>query len=327
MTEDGHELLAEADGVQVRSGRSHRFGDMTFQGVVVLCAVLVLALIVGLFVLLSYESRLSFRHSGLSFLTGTRWAPDPEHNIFGALSSIYGTLVSSAIAMLIAAPLSLAIALFLVELAPRRLATVVGTAIELLAAVPSIIFGMWGLFVLAPFMADHVQPVLKGWTGGFPLFTGPPMGLGMLTAGVVLALMVLPFTTAISRDVFRMTPAVVRESAYGMGATTWEVMRRVILPFGLRGVLAAMFLGLSRALGETMAVTFVIGNAHHLSISLFQPGTTISATIANEFTEATTPVYISALIELGLVLMVISLLVQIVAQLWLRRVARKAEGR
>ncbi len=276
---------------------------------------------------LSYDSASVLRRDGLSFITQSRWAPDPAHNQFGALSSIFGTVVSSVIAMMIAAPLSLAIALFLVELAPRWLSAAVGTAIELLAAIPSIIFGMWGLFVLAPFMAHHVQPALQRWTGNFPLFTGPPMGLGMLTAGFVLSLMVLPFTTAISRDVFRMTPSVLRESAYAMGATTWEVTSQVTLRFGMRGILAAMFLGLSRALGETMAVTFVIGNSHHISASLFEPGTTISATIANEFTEATTPMYISALVALGLVLMVISLLVQIFAQLWLRHVARLAEGR
>jgi phosphate transport system permease protein len=275
--------------------RSHRLGDLFFHGLVGCCALVVLGLIVGFFVELGCDSRLALGHQGLGLLTNTRW--DPVHEHFGGLSSIYGTVVSSAIAMLIAAPLSLGIALFLVEMAPPWLAAGVGGAIELLAAVPSIIFGMWGLFVLAPFMAEHVQPALDRYTGGLPLFTGPPMGVGMLTAGLVLALMVLPFVS------------------------------QVTLPFGFRGVLAAMFLGLSRALGETMAVTFVIGNAHRISASLFEPSSTISATLANEFAEATEPVYLSALVALGLVLLVISLLVQIAAQLWLRRVARQAEGR
>ena len=241
---------------------------------------------------------------------------------FGAASSIFGTLISTLIAMAIAVPLSLAIALFLVELAPPRVSRVVGTLIELLAAMPSIIYGMWGLFVFAPFMAHYVQPWLGQTLGFLPLFQGPPMGIGMLTAGIILAFMVLPFISAIARDVFQLVPPVVKESAFGMGATTWEVTYKVTIPYGLVGIIGAVFLGLGRALGETMAVTFVIGNAHRISASLFAPGNTIASTLANEFTEATTPLYVSSLVALGLVLFVITYLVQVVSQMMLRRMYR-----
>ena len=232
---------------------------------------------------------------------------------------MYGTIVSTLIAMLIAVPLSIAIALFLVELARPRVSKVVGTMIELLAAIPSIIYGMWGMFVFAPFMAKYVQPLLQGTLGFLPLFQGPPMGLGMLTAGIILAFMILPFICAITRDVFQLVPNVVKESAHGMGATTWEVTYKVTIPYGLVGIIGALFLGLGRALGETMAITFVIGNAHNISASLFAPGNSIASILANEFTEATTAMYISSLIELGLVLFVITYLVQVLAQFMLRR--------
>ena len=191
--------------------------------------------------------------------------------------------------------------------------------IELLAAIPSIIYGMWGMFVFAPFMAKYVQPLLKDTLGFLPLFQGPPMGLGMLTAGIILAFMILPFICAITRDVFQLVPNVVKESAHGMGATTWEVTYKVTIPYGLVGIIGALFLGLGRALGETMAITFVIGNAHNISASLFAPGSSIASTLANEFTEATTQMYTSSLIELGLVLFVITYLVQVLAQFMLRR--------
>ena len=231
--------------------------------------------------------------------------------------------MSTAIAMLIAVPLSLIIALFLVELAPPRVSRFVGGAIELLAAIPSIIYGMWGLFVFAPFMADYVQPFLKRVTGGFFLFEGPPMGIGMLTAGLILALMILPFITSVTRDVFLMVPAVVKESAYGMGSTTWEVTRKVTVPYGIQGIIGACFLGLGRAIGETMAVTFVIGNRHEIALSLFSAGNTIASTLANEFTEASEDIYLSSLIALGLVLFVVTFLIQLAAQLWLKRTRRK----
>jgi phosphate transport system permease protein len=202
----------------------------------------------------------------------------------------------------------------------------VSYAIELLAAIPSIIYGMWGLFVFAPFMADQVQPFLQGWLGFLPLFEGPPMGIGMLTAGVILALMILPFISAVMREVFGMVPPVLKEAAYGMGSTAWEVTSRVTVPFAIRGLLGASFLGLSRAIGETMAVTFVIGNDHTISPSLFAAGNSIASTLANEFTEASDPLYLSALVELGLVLFLITLLIQLLAQLWLKRLQRLSGG-
>lgn len=292
---------------------------------VALCALTIVALIVGLLVVLVNGSWLSIEKSGWKFLTSSAW--NPVTGEYGALASLYGTVVTTVIALALAIPLSLAIALFLVEFAPPKVATIVGGAIELLAAIPSIIFGMWGLFLFAPFMADHVQPFMQKYTGDFPLFSGPPMGIGMLTAGIVLTLMVLPFITAITRDVFLLVPPVLRESAYGMGATTWEATRKVTLPYALNGIIGATFLGLGRALGETMAITFVIGNDHSISGSLFAPGSSIASTLANEFTEASEPLYLSALIELGLVLLAVTLIVQIIAQLWLGRMKRRREGR
>jgi phosphate transport system permease protein len=257
---------------------------------------------------------------GVGFLFSEDWNPVTES--FGAASSIFGTLVSTLIAMAIAVPLSLAIALFLVELAPPKISRTVGTMIELLAAIPSIIYGMWGLFVFAPFMATYVQPLLGKTLGFLPLFQGPPLGIGIFTAGIILAFMVLPFISAIARDVFQLVPNVVKESAFGMGATTWEVTYKVTIPYGLVGIIGAVFLGLGRALGETMAVTFVIGNAHRISASLFSPGNTIASTLANEFSEATEPLYISSLVALGLVLYLITYLVQVVSQMLLRRMYR-----
>ena len=305
-------------------GASTGKSDLVYRTVAVGAAALVLILMAGLMLELTVNSWPSIRKFGVGFLGSTSWNPVTEE--FGALSSIFGTLMSTVIAMIIAVPLSLLIALFLVELAPPVISKPVGYAIELLAAVPSIIFGMWGLFVFAPFMADHVQPVLRDKLGFLPLFDGPPMGIGMLTAGIILALMVLPFITAVVRDVFRMVPPVVKEASYGMGSTTWEVTRKVTVKYGFSGLLGAVFLGLGRAVGETMAVTFVIGNSHDVSSSLFAAGNSIASTLANEFTEASEPVYMSSLIELGLVLFVMTLLIQIAAQLWIRHVAKKAGG-
>ena len=269
---------------------------------------------------LTLGCRPSLAQFGWRFLVTSDWDPVTEQ--FGALSSLYGTLVSTAIAMVIAVPLSLVIALFLVELAPPTLRRVTGTAIELLAAVPSIIFGMWGLFVFAPFMAKYVEPALGKGLGFLPLFHGPPMGIGMLTAGIILALMVLPFISAVMRDVFQMVPPVVKESAYGMGATTWEVTRKITMRYGVRGLVGACFLGLGRAVGETMAVTFVIGNNHDISASLFAGGNSIASTLANEFTEANGDLYLSSLVELGLILFVVSFILQVLAHLWLKSLTR-----
>lgn len=294
--------------------------DGIFKGIAVICACLVPLLIAGIFAGLLYYSLPAMKKFGLGFLISQEWNPVTKE--FGAASSIFGTMVSTLIAMLVAVPLSLAIALFLVELAPPLLGRVVGTLIELLAAIPSIIYGMWGLFVFAPFVADRVQPLLGKTLGFLPLFQGPPMGIGMLTAGIILGFMILPFITAIARDVLTLVPKTLRESAFGMGATTWEVMRQVMIPYGLVGIIGALFLGLGRALGETMAVTFVIGNSHRISASLFAAGNSIASTLANEFAEATEIIYISALVELGLVLFLITYLVQVLAQYLLRRLYR-----
>lgn len=295
-------------------------GDRVFRGLTAVAALLVPAVILAIgfdLFLTSYPALAKF---GPRFLLSQEWNPVTQQ--FGAASSIYGTVMSTLIAMVIALPLSLAIALFLVELAPPKVSQVVGTMIELLAAIPSIIYGMWGLFVFAPLMATYVQPVLGKYLGFLPLFSGPPLGIGMLTAGIILAIMILPFMSAIARDVFALVPNVVKESAYGLGATTWEVTYKVTIPYGLVGLLGAMFLGLGRALGETMAVTFVIGNAHRISFSLFAPGNTIASTLANEFSEATEPIYVSSLVALGLVLYLVTFLVQVVSQWLLRRMYR-----
>ncbi len=306
------------------SRKTSALGDSTFRWVTAASAALVLLIVLGVGVELVRNSTLALHRFGFGFLTSQHW--NPAKGQFGAASSIYGTLVSTIIALGLAVPLSVVIALFLVELAPPRVSRVVGQAIELLAAIPSIIFGMWGLFVLAPVMAKYVQPALGKVLGGLPLFQGPPMGIGMLTAGIIIALMILPFITAVMRDVFQMVPGVMKESAYGMGATTWEVTWQVTIPYGIHGLAGAVFLGLGRALGETMAVTFVIGNKHDLSASLFSAGNSIASTLANEFTEAAEPLYRSALVELGLVLFGITFLMQVAAQLWLRRLKKKREA-
>ena len=285
------------------------------------CCGLVVLLMAGIVFELWRRSLPAMREFGPGFLSSSAWNPVTEN--FGALSSIYGTVVSTVIALLIAVPMSLVIALFLVELAPKKLSGIFGTAIELLAAIPSIIYGMWGLFVFVPFMSHYIQPFLGKYLGLLPLFQGPPMGLGMLTAGIILALMILPFISAVMRDVLRMVPPVLKESAYGLGATTWEVTKDVSVPYGLSGMVGAVFLGLGRAIGETMAVTFVIGNSHRLAASLFAGGNSIASTLANEFTEADTTLYLSSLIYLGLVLFVITAVFQTVAQIWLRLAARK----
>jgi phosphate transport system permease protein len=242
---------------------------------------------------------------------------------FGALAPIYGTLVTSFLAMLIAVPVGLFIALFLTELCPQWLRRPIGIAIELLAGIPSIIYGIWGLFVLAPFLQTTVQPFIIKLFGNVPvlstLFAGPPYGIGILTASLILAVMVLPFVTSITRDVFDAVPPVLKEAAYGVGCTTWEVARYVVLPYARVGVVGGIMLGLGRALGETMAVTFVIGNAQRISGSLFAPGTTISATIANEFTEAVGDLYTSSLIALGLILFGITFVVLAASRLMLAR--------
>jgi len=250
-----------------------------------------------------------------------------QSNEFGGLAAIYGTLMTSFIALLIGVPVSFGIALFLTEMCPPILKRPLGTAVELLAAVPSIIYGMWGLFIFAPLFGDYVQPLLTQTVGRLPvvgaLFQGAPNGIGILTAGIILSVMVIPFIASVMRDVFEVVPPVLKESAYGVGATTWEVVWNVVLPYTKVGVIGGIMLGLGRALGETMAVTFVIGNAHRISSSLFAPGTTISATIANEFTEADGELYTSSLVALGLILFIITFIILAVARYMLLRIERR----
>jgi phosphate transport system permease protein len=267
----------------------------------------------------------AIRAFGFNFLIDERWNPVTEK--FGALAAIYGTVVTAFLAMLIAVPIGLLISVFLTELCPLWLRRPIGVAIELLAGIPSIIYGIWGLFVFAPFLQETLQPFLITVFGSVPvlssLFAGPPYGIGVLTAGLILAIMVLPFITSISREVFESVPPVLKEAAYGVGCTTWEVVRYVVLPFTRVGVIGGIMLGLGRALGETMAVTFVIGNAHRISASILAPGTTISATIANEFTEAVGDLYTSALITLGLILFAITFIVLAAARYLLLRIERR----
>ena len=298
-----------------------RINDVVFKVIVLLSAATVPLIIIGILWELLRNSKLSLAKFGLGFLTSSQWNPVTEQ--FGALSGIFGTGISTLIAMILAVPVGLVIALFLVELAPPKLSVFFGGAIELLAAVPSIIYGMWGLFIFAPFMAKYIQPFLGKTFGVLPLFKGPPMGIGMLTAGIILALMILPYISSVTRDVFRMVPPVVKEAAYGVGATNWEVTNGVTIRYALKGIVGAGFLGLGRALGETMAVTFVIGNSHRISASLFASGNSIASTLANEFTEASEPMYLSSLIELGLVLFLVTMVFQIAAQVWLWSIKKK----
>jgi len=299
---------------------------MLFKGATLAAALLVLILLGGVVLSLLHGSWPAFSHFGFSFLTREVWNPVTDE--YGALAPVYGTLVTSLIAMLIAIPISFGIAIFLTELAPAWLKRPVGVAVELLAAVPSIIFGIWGLFVLAPVLQRHVQPALIEWLGPLPLigklFHGPPFGIGVLTASVVLAIMVLPFISAVMRDVFETVPDVLKESGYGLGATTWEVIWKVVVPYSRTGIVGGIMLGLGRALGETMAVTFVIGNAHRISPSLLSPGTTISASIANEFTEAVGDLYTSSLVALGALLFLITFVVIAAARFMLLRLDRRA---
>jgi len=273
-------------------------------------AILVVLVLVGVMVSLIIGAWPALSHSGLSFLWTERWSKKAQ--IFGALAPIYGTIVTSLIAMLIGIPVSFGIAIFLTELCPQSLRRPIGVAVELLAGIPSIIYGLWGFFYLAPWLAQHFQPVF-GWLAAIPVlgavFVDSGSGLNLFTASLILAIMVLPFITSITRDVFQTVPTLLRESAYGMGMTTWEVVRSIVIPYSRVGLVGGVMLGLGRALGETMAVTFVIGNSHNISASIFDPATTISATIANEFAEADPGLFTASLLELGLVLSVITFIV------------------
>jgi phosphate transport system permease protein len=321
-------LAATAGPSRDREAIVRRFAltDLVFRGVAKGSAILVLLILSGVAVSLVVGSWAALAKFGPAFLATESWNPVTEN--FGALAPIYGTVVTSAIAILIAVPVGIGIAVFLTELCPRPLRRPIGIAVELLAGIPSIIYGIWGLFVFAPFLQRTVQPFVIAVFHDIPvlnaLFAGPPYGIGMLTSALILAIMVLPFITSITKDVFDTVPAVLKESAYGIGCTTWEVMRRIVIPYTRVGIMGGVMLGLGRALGETMAVTFVIGNAHRVSASLFAPGTTISATIANEFTEADGEIYTSSLIGLGLILFVMTFIILAVARTMLMRIERRA---
>ncbi len=322
----GRAIQAQEQVDRAKVLRRLQFSDAFFRWLTRVSAITVLLILSGIILSLVHGAWPALRTYGFGFLVQEVWNPVTER--FGAAAPIYGTVVTSIIAMLIAVPIGLLIAMFLTELCPMWLRRPIGIAIELLAGIPSIIYGIWGLFVFAPFLQQHFQPLLIDVFGNVPglstLFAGPPYGIGMLTAGLILAIMVLPFTTSISRDVFDAVPPVLKEAAYGLGCTTWEVSRRIVLPYARVGVIGGIMLGLGRALGETMAVTFVIGNAHSISGSILAPGTTISATIANEFTEAVGDLYTSSLIALGLILFLITFIVLAAARLMLLRLNARA---
>jgi len=316
---------AMADKSMLATMRKQRFQDFLFHKVTLGFALSVLLVLVGIIISLVIGSWPAFREFGPAFIFSIEW--DPVNDKYGALIAIAGTLLTSLIALLIAFPVSFGIALFLTEICPAWLKRPMGTAVELLAGVPSIIYGMWGMFVFAPLFADYVQPFLAQTLGRLPvigeLFKGPMMGIGILAAGVILAIMIIPFIASVMRDVFEVVPAVLKESAYALGCTKWEVVRKVVLPYTKIGVVGGVMLGLGRALGETMAITFVIGNAHKLSWSLFSPGNSIASTLANEFAEADSVLHVSSLFALGLILFVITFIVLSAAKLMLLGLERR----
>ena len=313
-----------ADGQPVHRASAALWQDALFRQVTRLFAALVLGLLLSIIVALGYAALPALQKFGPAFFVTNVW--NPVTGQFGALAPIYGTVATSIIALVIGVPVSFGIALFLTEMCPVALKRPLGTAVELLAAIPSIIYGMWGLFVFAPFFADHVQPLIQRVLGDVwiigPLFQGAPTGLGVLTAGVILAVMVIPFIASVMRDVFEIVPPVLKESAYGLGCTTWEVVRNIVLPYTRIGVIGGIMLGLGRALGETMAVTFVIGNAYRIRASLFEPGNSIASALANEFNEAADPVHRGSLIALGLVLFVLTLIVLAGSRMLIARLTR-----
>ena len=313
-------------GAAAGKGRAGAVGDLLFRHLTFLFALLVLLILGGVIVALIEGALPALTTFGISFLFADVWNPVTEK--FGALAPIYGTLVTSVIAMVVGIPVAFGVAVFITEICPIWLKRPLATMIELLAAIPSIIYGIWGLFVFAPFVQQYIQPAIIDTLGQIPgigaLFAGPPLGIGVLTAGFILAIMVLPFISSIMRDVFETVPAILKESAYALGSTRAEVVWQVVLPYTRIGVVGGILLGLGRALGETMAVTFVIGNAHRISTSILQPGTTISASLANEFTEAVGDLYLSSLIALGLILFAITFTVLAIAKFMLLQLQKQA---
>ncbi|WP_374481714.1 phosphate ABC transporter permease subunit PstC [Zoogloea sp.] len=304
--------------------RAQRFQDALFHQTTRFFAFSVLAILAAILGSLLYGAWPAIKEFGFGFPFSSEWNPVTDK--FGGLISVYGTLSTSIIALVVAIPVSFGIAVFLTELCPPALRSPLGIAVELLAAVPSIIYGMWGLFVFAPLFADYVQPALSMTLGNIPfvgsLFQGPQNGIGILSAGLILAVMVIPFIASVMRDVFEVVPGILKESAYGLGATTWEVVWNVVLPYTRVGVIGGVMLGLGRALGETMAVTFVIGNAHRISPSLYEAGNSIASTLANEFAEAASDLHVASLIELGLILFFVTFVVLALSKLLLMRLGR-----
>ena len=298
-------------------------GDAIFHLAISATSVIVVLIVIAMIMALASHATVSIRQFGFSFLTSREWDPIKGH--FGSLAFIYGTIVSSLIALFISVPLSLGIAIFLVEQAPPVISRPITFLVELLAAIPSVVYGLWGIFVLAPFLRVHVEPHLARWFGWLPLFQGPITGIGLLTGGIILAIMVTPIISAVARDVLAAVPHTQREAALALGATKWE-STRVVLVNGAPGIAGAVILGLGRALGETMAVTMVIGNRPQISASLFQPSYTLASVIANEFTEATAEIYLSSLVELGLILFLVTFVVNAIARLLVWRVTRGTLG-
>jgi len=307
-----------------------RLGDVLFLNLTRTFAAITLALLVGIVISLTWSAMPSIKAFGFGFLTSSEWNPPAER--FGALVPMYGTIVTSVIALVIAIPISFGIALFLTELSPTWLRRPLGIAIELLAGIPSIVYGIWGLLVFAPIFGKYVQPWLAATIGQVPLigglFQGPALGIGILAAGIILAIMIIPFIASVMRDVFELVPPLLKESCYGLGGTTWEVVWKVVLPYTRVGVIGGIMLGLGRALGETMAVTFIIGNASLLSnFSLFLPGNSITSALANEFAEATPGLYTAALVQLGLILFVITFVVLSLSKLLLLSMEKNTGGK
>ncbi|MDA4112034.1 MAG: phosphate ABC transporter permease subunit PstC [Thaumarchaeota archaeon] len=310
------------------AGRSQsKIGDAIFKGVAMAAAIAVIGVVVVLAIELFQGSSISLTTFGPSFFSTTTW--DPVHNIFGALPFIYGTLVTSAIALVIGVPISIGVALFLSEIMKerRQVADYLGSVVELLAAVPSVVFGLWALFILSPMVRDYIEKPLKTYLGFLPTFQGTPFGLDFLTAGIILSIMIIPTVSAISREVLRSVPNSQREALIALGATKWEMVRHSVLPYARSGLFGAVILGLGRAVGETMAVTMVIGNSPSITASLLHPGYTLASVIANEFTEATSPLYVSALVEIGLTLFFVALAINIIARLLVWRITRFSKVR
>jgi phosphate transport system permease protein len=307
-----------------RLGREANPGDLTFRALAMLFAATVIGIVLLMVAQMTQASDASIRAFGFRFVVSQEW--DPVREVFGALPFIYGTVVSSLVAVVIAVPVSFGVAIFLTELSPLWLRAPMSALVELLAAVPSVVYGLWGIFGLAPFLREHVEPALASALGFLPLFQGPHQGYGMLTGGVILAIMILPTIASVSREVLYAVPNVYREGALALGATQWEALRDVTLPFARSGLIGAVILGLGRALGETMAVTMVIGNSPEIKASLFAPAYTMASVIANEFAEATGDLHLASLAEIGLLLFAVTLLLNIVARLLVWRVAGPSGG-